>query len=238
MDEDVTSHAGSQPFYSLINGSAFEDKNLGIRTVVGITCGLSIIGSLLIILSYIIHKKNRTKSREILVHISLMDLGVGLSNLIGVLVYYDQFYSYSDDGFYEAQVYIDNLCKTQAFFAAYCSLGSIFWTTALAGYLYIAILYHQNPKFSVYFLRFCYFLCYGLAFTISIWLVLSHKLGYSPFDSSGWCSLIVKDPVSGKSNLFVVVFAYDLWMYFAIFLIIVFYIAIRSFLSNQVCILV
>lgn len=233
---DTDDGSAVEPYIRLHNAtsSIFEDKNISVRTVVGITCVLSISGSLLIILSYLI-QKNRTKAREILVHISLMDLGVALSNLIGLSVYFDHFYSEGAT----PPVIIDYFCKIQAFFSMYCTLGSIFWTTALAAYLYIVILHHKNPKYSLYFLRFCCFLCYGLAIGISVWLLFIHKLGYAPYDSSGWCSLIVKDPNSPTQevDLFVLIFAYDLWIYLAIILIVVFYVAIRSFLSNQVSVL-
>lgn len=227
MDVDVGSAV--QPFITLNASTIFDSKDIKIRTVVGFTCVLSIIGSLLIILSYLV-QKNRTKAREILVHISLMDLGVALSNLIGLSVNFDRFYVHGE----EPPVYIDYFCKIQAFFAEYCTLASIFWTTALAAYLFIVIQCRKNPTYSLYFLRFCYIFCYALAIGISVWLLSIHRLGYAPYDSSGWCSLIVKDPKTMDSNLFVVIFAYDLWIYLAIFLIIIFYIAIRSFLSKQV----
>ena len=227
-DEDVA----NQPYIIITNASTFREKDIGIRTVVGITCCLSIIGSLLIILSYIVQNK-RTKTREILVHISVLDLGVSLANLIGVSVYFDQYY-HDVAGTFEASKHIDNMCKTQAFFAAFCTLGSVFWTTALAGYLYVIIFYHKEPKYSIIFVRLCYFLCYGLALAVSLWLLLRKKLGYAPYDSSGWCSLIAKDPETGENDLLVVIFAHDLWMILSIFLIVVLCVVVRIFIANQV----
>lgn len=40
----------------------------------------------------------------------------------------------------------------------------------------------------LYFLRFSYVFCYGFPVMISLWLLLTDRLGYSPYDSSGWCS--------------------------------------------------
>lgn len=211
--------------------SIFRNKDVGLRAVVGVTCGLSIVGSLLIIISYLFQRR-RTKAREILVHISVMDLGVSLSNLIGLSVYFDQYYP-ANGGMPEPH-YMDGLCKMQAFFAAYCTLGSIYWTTALAAYLYFELLYHREPKYSLYFARVCYGLCYGLALGVTLWLILRHKLGYSPYDSSGWCSLIAKDPVTKSNDLLAAVFGHDLWMILSIVLIIVFYVSTRSFVSHQV----
>jgi G protein-coupled receptor 157 len=226
------------PIIRLHNASlisvVFSDKDVNIRAVVGTTCVLSIIGSVLLIVSYFA-QKNHTKAREILAHISLMDLGVSLSNLIGLSVYFDQYYAIGgvlNDS--PPPLYIRSFCKIQAFFAVYCTLGSTYWTTALAAYLYIVILHHKNPNFSLYFLRFCYILCYGLSIGISIWLLASGRMGYSPYGASGWCAVDVKNPVTKETDIFLSVFAYDLWIYLAIVLIILFYVAIRIYLSNQV----
>lgn len=236
MEEEVDLGSGTVPAIKLRNATIidlFGDKDLSIRVVVGITCALSITGSVLLILSYLV-QRSHTRSREILAHISLMDLGVALSNLIGLSVYFDQFYTKNHE-IVEPPAYINGLCKTQAFFAEYCTLGSIFWTTALAAYLYILILHQKSPKFSLYFVRFCYILCYGLAIGITVWLLIVGRLGYAPYDSSGWCSVIAKDPESKETSMFIAIFAYDFWVYLAIVLIILFCIAIWSFISSKVC---
>lgn len=237
-DDDGSGGSIVVPFFPLIisNVSAFKNKHVEARVVVGVSCCLSIIGSLLIILSYIL-QKNRTKARGILFHISLMDFGVGMANLIGLSVYFDKYYVYSKDGNpIDISKSIECMCKVQAFFAEFCTLASLFWTTALAGYLYVVILYHNKPLYAVYFVRFSYVCCYGLTFGVSLWACLTGKLGYAPYDSAGWCSLITIDPLNvNKKHLFAALFGFDIWMYLAGFLIIVLYVAIRLFLSHQVC---
>ena len=231
MDIKEQAEKGSEILFESINQTVIIQgypKEPALRVVVGLVCALSIVGSLLIILSYICFKSRRTKAREVLVHISLMDLGVGLANIIGLSVYYDHYYFHGP-----APTYIDNLCKTQAFFAAYATLGSVFWTISLMVYLYFRIVY-SHTKLSLYYLRFCYVLCYGFPLLISLWLVLTGKLGYSPYDSAGWCSLITKNPRDGKVDVFVSIFANDLWMYVAFLLIPVLYMAVRLFVSNKV----
>lgn len=179
-------------------------------------------------------KKRRTRTREILVHISVMDFGVALANLIGDVVYFDRFYPAAVGNIsYQTPGFIDGLCRTQAFFAAYCTYGSVLWTISLAVYLYFLIVHHST-RLSVYFLRFAYALCYGLPFVVALWLVVTRRLGYSPYDSSGWCSLISKEPVTGNVDLFITIFGNDLWIYLAIVLIPVLYIAARMYIHEQV----
>ena len=214
---------------------AFVFKDQALRAVVGVSCCLSILGSLLIILSYILFKKRRTRAREILLHISLMDLGVALANLIGLSVYFDQYYiRHGHIDSYNVPSYIDRLCKTQAFFAHYCTISSILWTIALAGFLYFLII-HNKSRISIYFYWFSHIICYVLPFLLSLWLVLTGKLGYSPFDSSGWCTLITKDLERVEvDGIFIAVFGYDLWIYLAVVTIPVLYASIRCYLTNQV----
>ena len=208
----------------------FMVKDPAMRAVVGVSCCLSILGSLLIILSYILFKKRRTRAREILLHISLMDLGVALANLIGLSVYFDRYYY---KGHEHVAGYIDGLCRTQAFFAAYCTYGSILWTIALAAFLYFVIIHHKTKK-AAYFVWTSYAICYGLPLLISLWLVLTKKLGHSPVDSSGWCSLISDDLHTKKVDIYITVFGNDLWIFLAIVTIPLFYLAIRCHLASQV----
>ena len=209
-------------------------KDTKLRAVVGVSCCLSILGSLLIILSYILFKKRRTRAREILLHISLMDLGVALSNLIGLSVYFDRFYHDSDVADVTVPAYIDGLCKTQAFFAAYCTISSILWTTSLAAFLYFLIIYHKS-RISVYFQMSSHVVCYILPLLTALWLVFTNRLGYSPLDSSGWCTLISSRYTAPRNvDVYATVFGNDLWVCMAMVVIPILYCSIRCHLSLQV----
>ena len=67
-------------------------KQIGVRIAVWITCSLSMLGALLIIFSYVFFKSMRSRAREILVHISIMDFLVAASNLTAAAVDFDRFY--------------------------------------------------------------------------------------------------------------------------------------------------
>ena len=211
----------------------FKDK--GLRAVVGVSCCLSILGSLVIILSYILFKKRRTRAREILLHISLMDLGVALANLIGLSVYFDRYYNHHlyINASYEVPWYINGSCEAQAFFAVYCTHGSILWTIALAAFLYFLIV-HSKTRIAIYFYWISHVVCYVLPLLLSLWLLLTKRLGYSPVDSSGWCSLNTRDIDGPRKDIFVATFGYDLWIYLAVVTIPIFYGCIRCYLANQV----
>ena len=184
----------------------FFHKEIALRTVVGVTCSLSLIGALIIILSYCLDKEIRTKSRQILVHLSVADFGVALANLIGVIVYFDQYIrgcttdwdnlkpsKSANETLLSSDAYSSSspvscgalyrLCKAQAFVAGYSTLASVMWTQILAVYVYCLVVLPQNWKcFKVSFMYFSCVFCWGMPFVISLWLVLTRKFYFENYN--------------------------------------------------------
>ncbi len=203
--------------------------------IVGIVCLLSVLGSVLIILSFVCFMQLRSRARQILVHISIMDLGVGLVNLTGSLVYFDQYFdqmspsncTLSPNSVFSSSLQIDpttepliwcpqsllvrDLCIIQAFLAVYFTLGSVFWSNCLTFYLYFRIVY-VNSKLVTYVFRFSWFVSYCFPLLITTWLLLTGRLGFSPYESEGWCSIIMDNPSTEERNLFVSTFGYNIWI--------------------------
>lgn len=219
------------------SNDVFFEKGWPMRAVVGVTCVLSMLGSLFIIFSYCF-KDLRTRARWILLHLSIMDLGVALANFTGDVANFDKYYYNgsqpltSDWHPSHVPTLIHVLCVTQAFLANYFTMGAVLWTGCLAVYMYILILYRDsnsfNPKLYIYFF---YIFTYGMPLVISVWLVATHRLGYSPYDSSGWCSIICRKP-TGEADIFVAIFGYDIWIFGTIFLILVVYLSVHFYLRQ------
>ena len=227
------------------NGSVdhlFLNKTLGVRIAAGAASSLSILGSLLIIFTFCIFPHlRRTRTRQILLHISIMDLGVAVANLIGTIVYFDHYYySYSDYTLTfkeDVSMTVNVSCKAQAFVALYSTYGSIFWTNWLAVYLYFSVVYHYNAKISKGVLIFGYLLCYLMPLGLSSWLLATDRLGFSPYGSVGWCSIqLTKGTTYSKAakDTFATTFGYDLWIYLTFILVPVLFIGIRSHISIEV----
>ena len=227
----------------------FFDKQIGIRVVVFIVCSLSILGSLLIILTYCCFRSLRTNVRLILLHLSIMDMGIGMSNLIGTAVYFDRFFyqvpynnitkhwhnAYDVDllAQHDSSSTMFKLCETQAFFALYSTYGSVFWTNCLVLYLYFAVVHHNTHRAKWMFWFSCIF-CYGMPLFLSVWLLISRRLGSSPYDSGGWCTIISIDPITNIKHYFVVSFGYDMWIYLTFILMPVLFVGIRTHISIEV----
>ncbi len=233
LDDASSANASSRWLY---------DKNVSLRAVSGCTSGLSVVGSALVILSYLCFRSLRTRARLILVHLALTDMGVAIANLVGSIFNFDHYYQHNhttdENEEFEPNISIQILCKTQASFAEYCTLSSVLWTSCLAVYMYLLIV-NQSQKQMKYFLRVSYVFCYGMPLLVTLWMLLTQRLGYSPYNSAGWCSIImfkpwIKDNSKFKVDLVADIFGYNLWIVLTIALIVPLYISVFFFVREQV----
>ncbi len=228
---DATENASSRWLYK---------KDDGVRAVSGLSSALSIVGSVLIILSYLCFRSLRTRPRLILVHLALTDMGVGLANLVGVIVDFDWYYLHEDspDETFHPNMSIAILCSAQASVAHYCTLSSVFWTSCLAVYMYLLIV-NQSQRQMKLLMWFFYVFCYGMPLLVTVWLLCTKRLGYSPYNSSGWCSIIMVKPWHNKKlqldiDLMSDVAGYNLWIVLTITLIVPLYLSVYFFVRQQV----
>ena len=173
--------------YNNVNGPFF-DRHAALRVVVGITCFLSMFGSALIIFSYFFIKDIKTKSRQILVHLSLADFGVACCNFVGVSVYFDQYIRYcpTEEQFETGEIMTHfnvasqhsvlpcnvllGMCKAQAFLAGFSTVASVLWTLGLAMYIYCLVVHSKNKVHDKVLYVACA-VCWGLPLFICLWLV-------------------------------------------------------------------
>ena len=221
--------------------SYFLHKPNGVRAVVGITCVFSMLGSALIILSYLFFRDLRTNARLLLVHLAISDFAVSLANLSGDVVRFDRYFnwkkatiSYEND---LSPAYIDSLCKFQAFMAHYFTISSVLWTLMLAVYMYVVTtkLCTLSVKENKTFNLFGYLFCYGMSLLVTVWMICTDKLGYSPYNTAGWCGTIVHNIITEKKDYFVTILGYDLWIVMTSFFIIVIYLSLHLYIKKEVC---
>ena len=226
-------------------------NNILIAQIVSsVLSSLSITGACLIILSYICFRDVRTKAREVLCHLSLADFGVGCSNLIGAIVHLPHYIRQCNDVDWNSSLTnlplscsaYDDLCKTQAFFGSYCTLSSFLWSMLLALYIYTLVI--DNGRVLAYRLVvFGYVFCWGMAFCVSLWLVSTHKLGYTDYGGGGWCAIRFETtrlhlPMNNADinlNKYNIIFAIDLWALVTFLMVLVLYTSTHIYIRIKVC---
>ena len=220
--------------------SIFARETLKPRIVIAATCFFSMIGSAMIILTYIIFRQLRNQTRYILLHLSLMDFGVALGNFIGAVIYFDRYYYdyYNIHHDFDVPDKLDYPCKIQAAVSVTCNTSSVLWTVAVAVYLHFRIVTHSGPgkeKFFFFLVIALTVLCYGVPILLLVWLLLTERLGFAPYDSSGWCTLVVLSPDRTEDDILASVYGNDFWIYLAFILIPLLYFSIKVHTKQQVC---
>lgn len=152
----------------------------------------SVVGSLLIICTFLRWKDLRTIARMILVFLAIADLLSALGYLFGAAVYIQFYYrnGHCKTGpgheIWESEVY-NRLCTAQSFFTTVMPMASFFWTGNLAIYLFFSIAW-QKPKFTKPLMGIFHTIAWGIPLVTCIAIAADHRFGSSESRSSGgWC---------------------------------------------------
>ena len=206
-------------------------KYVSLQIICGIVCVLSLLGSLAIVLTYALLKEIRSKARELLVHVSLMDITYTTANFVGMMIpYRDHLCDDNSTNCYSNKSYrYERICEAQAFFAVYGTVGSVLWTLALAVYLYYRIV-SRDENVTKRLVRVLYVVCYALPLYVSLWLLLDHHMGYprNVLSGAGWCS------VRDNTHDLVILMTYDIWIWLGIIILIPLYLVIHVHIREQV----
>ena len=192
-----------------------------VKIVAAFTCLVSMLGSSSIVLSYVCFKQLRSKAREILVHLSVMNFAASLSMFVGIALNFSSNSNFHRVGIAtgthdQAHDTYRKLCVAQAAFLVYSDLASLLWTISISIYCYFLLMF-EDCKLAHRSVYGYYLVCYGLPLITAAWFVVTDKLGYSANRGSGWCSL----DVNGEETLpkLAWIFGYDGWAYIAIILL-------------------
>ena len=96
----------------------------------------SMLGSSLIILTFVCWPDLRTVARAILVFLAIADFLTAAGYLLGSIIFLVDHYDYSNDYYYHSQ---PALCTLQSFITSTFIISSFIWTANLAVYLFVAI---------------------------------------------------------------------------------------------------
>lgn len=158
-------------------------NNVTDYILVGVSSTLSVIGALIIILTYVFIKDIRTVSRHIIVCISVADLVTCLSNLSGLFI------TPSKD-----LLRTPPACIVQSFFGTSAILSAFLWTMMLAVYLYIVIVKERPSTGKKVIIPFAHLLCWPLPLAINFFALGYGMLGNGgDITSSGWCWITARN---------------------------------------------
>ena len=133
--------------------------------------GLSIMGALVIIITFVMWPDLRTNSRNIILFISIGDLFVAITNIVGL---YGHSHSLT--------------CEIEATLNIVAILSSFFWTVFLSVYFYVTICRKISLEMEARMMRFFHVTAWGIPFLLAAIALGDRAVGNSnDFVSSGWC---------------------------------------------------
>ena len=224
--------------YNLSSGSSTGEKciQLGgvILTIVSSTA--SIIGSLLVICTFLRWKDLRTIARMIVVFLAIADLFTGIGYIFGSGIYLHYYIITGvcpdDNVTTNTTAYPQNdstyltLCKAQSFLTTFMPMASFFWTANLAIYLFFAIAL-QKINFAKMLMILFHLTAWGIPFVTCLAILSADDFGPSTLSSGAWCWIYYKSSLSHTSYLIIELMAGKVWEILVCVLALVLYIAIK-----------
>lgn len=187
------------------------------RALITISATLSVLGTTLIIGTFVAWKDYRSTSRRILVYISIADFFVATSNLVEVWRYSGQ---------------SDIVCETQSFVSTCASLWSFFWTTFLAVFLYTTVAKKKHHKAEI-MLKVFHVFGWGIPLIIVGTALGLNKLGNDKDHlTSGWCW--IKWNLTTKDNNLWILLTGKAWEIAAYIFCSAFYLMLKIHIRREV----
>ncbi|XP_029362727.1 G-protein coupled receptor 157 isoform X2 [Echeneis naucrates] len=145
---------------------------LAEQVVVLVSCGLSLAGSSLIIVTFLLWSDLRTTPRRLLVYLSLSDWLSAASYAFGV---WKVFQTDSVD------------CVVQGSVSTFANTSSFFWTVSIAVYLYVLIV-RCSQRGADSLEPLFHLVSWGVPLIVTVAAVSLNKIGYDASEVSvGWC---------------------------------------------------
>ena len=159
---------------------------LTTQITASITCLLSILGASLIIFTYAAFKDLRTLARQLLVSLSVADIIVAASHLIGLFANYERFISVDENGttFVSNSSYLDALCVTQGAFTMYATIASFLLSMLIALYL-LVLTQSKSVKPARCLIPIIYVFSWGTPLLIVAIVAGIQSFGYEPISNPG-----------------------------------------------------
>ena len=196
-------------------GSHVQPVNVALPVVQGVVTFLSVVGSVLLILSYVLFKKLRSKSRLLITHLAVANFLNALPDFLAVFMDFRSRFKVSSSthqiknvtGDYEIfnitdalscsrdNVFVNsqtsvfcNLCVYLEFISIVGQLSTMFLTISVCIHFFILVSY-RNIKLASRLTYAYYVIAWLVPLGISLWLLFHNWLGFQPTYSTVGCSI-------------------------------------------------
>ena len=153
----------------------------------------------MIIFSYLAYKELRTKARAMLFHLSIADLIIVISHLVG---FYENFIWYIHHPEEIANSSENKLCVSQAAFLIFGAIASLMWSNAVGLFMVVlAVNARQRESINQAFFVTASIVCWVVPFIITVCVAALKMLGFVLVGASSKCAAIVCNIPVCKCNI-------------------------------------
>lgn len=191
----------------------------GIKVVSALVCPISMAFAGWIIVTYLVFKNLRTVARQLLVNLSIADILVPGSHLLGAFLNYERFYTMPSLNSTD-----DPLCVTQGAVTMYGSIASFLWTMSIAVYFLLLTL-SVRKKTRKWMVVLMYVVSWGIPLLFVIITAAMKQFGFQYTGGSVGCYTL--DLINSTSETIVIeLVSYEIWVYLAYILLPILYLIV------------
>ena len=190
-----------------------------------VSCSLSILGSLLIFVAFFTLKGIRNVAQKIITLLALADFFTATGYLMA-----DWNFLANSKGMEHCNRF-STVCEIQSFVTSWSSICSFGWTCALALHFYL-ILSSTRKRFLASLVVWENLVIWAFPLLIVVPLLVTKRLGYSPYATSNWCfirNLVKSNYKNGaedgldKEEIALILIGGKLWEILSYFFVVVTY---------------
>ena len=153
-----------------------------LQVAVGTVCVLSILGSALIIFTFVFFRDLRTTARHFLANLSVADCIIAASHLIGLFANYRRFLCDAESSEHDVS------CTLQAAATMFGTLAAFAWTLAIAVYMWSIVVLRR--KAATWSIVLSYAVCWGVPAAMVIGYGAAGYFGFDEGVDIGTCLTI------------------------------------------------
>lgn len=190
-----------------------------------ISSSLSCLGSILIVITYLLLRDMRTGAQTVITLLAIADFFTAFGYIIGSSNFIAAFDS-NDSA--ECSVFT-SICEIQSFITTWSTMSSYCWTCILAFYFFLVLVY-QKGKLAAKLIPLYNIIAWLGPLCIVGPMLVFGKLGYAPYVASNWC--YIKDASNEALTKKPLIILYillggKLWEILSYIIVLVLYIRIR-----------
>ena len=189
---------------------------------------LSCLGSVLIILAFLMLPEIRTGAQKLITLLSIADFFTAFGYFIAAINFLQHYRTSEQKGDKRNCETFETVCEAQSFITTTSSLCSFLWTIFLAVYFHVVIVNKQSLLFGKKTFALINLISWGVPLVITIPLLCTKHLGFTPFSTANWCFIRDSQKHSIKKDLFIilVLVAGKFWEILSYVLVTILYISI------------